>query len=165
MPVTARIKTPDTLSISYFTVLNDKWDLMADLTRTGWRNFNELRIVSASTGATIALTPENWKDTWRVSAGGNFHYNERWTARAGVAFDQSPVSNQFRTARIPDGDRTWLSVGGQYKPNKQDAFDFGYAHLFVKNASINQNPGGAGILVGTYANSVDILSVQYAHSF
>jgi long-chain fatty acid transport protein len=165
MPVTARIKTPDTLSISYFTVLNDKWDLMADLTRTGWRNFNELRIVSASTGATIALTPENWKDTWRVSAGGNFHYNERWTARAGVAFDQSPVSDQFRTARIPDGDRTWLSVGGQYKPNKQDAFDFGYAHLFVKNANINQNPAGAGNLVGTYANSVDILSVQYAHSF
>lgn len=173
-PVTANIKTPDTLSISYFKALNDKWDAMADLSRTGWSNFNELRIVQVSTGGTIALTQENWKDTWRVSAGVNYHYNERWTARAGAAYDQSPVPDAFRTARIPDGDRTWLSVGGQYKPSKQGVLDFGYAHLFVNSVGISNNSGGAtgtptpttvGNLVGTYANSVDIFSVQYAHSF
>jgi long-chain fatty acid transport protein len=172
-PVTANIKTPDTFTISYFKVLNDKWDVMTDLTRTGWSNFNELRIVGAATGATLALTPENWRDTWRVSAGASYHYNEKWTARAGIAYDQSPVADAFRTARIPDGDRTWLSLGGQYKPSKQDALDFGYAHLFVNSVGISNNNGAAGThstvtvgnLVGTYANSVDIFSMQYAHSF
>lgn len=166
-PISASLKTPDTLSVSYFRTLGDKWDVMTDVTRTGWSSFNELRIVQASNGSTLAVTPENWKNTWRVSLGGNYHYSECWTARMGLAYDQSPVADAYRTARIPDANRTWLSIGGQYNPNKQDALDFGYAHLFVNSASINQNQAaaGAGNLVGTYANSGDILSLQYAHNF
>lgn len=171
--VTAGLKMPDTWSLSYFRNLNDRWDVMTDLSHTGWSSFSELRILQASNGATLQLTPENWKDTWRVSVGSNYHYNEAWTARMGVAYDQSPVPDAFRTARIPDANRTWLSVGGQYKPGKQGALDFGYAHLFVNNAAISNNTGAAGTastatvgnLVGAYANSVDILTVQYAHGF
>jgi len=171
--VTAALKTPDTLSFSAIHQLDSSWDVMGDITWTGWSKFKELRAVNSSTGATAALTNENWKDTYRVSLGVNHHYNEQWTARAGVAFDQSPVSDADRTARIPDSDRTWLAVGGQYKPNKASALDFGYAHLFVKNASISNSNGSAGTpspatvgnLVGTYNNSVDIVSVQYTYGF
>lgn len=169
--VTLAITMPDSFSMSGFHQLDDKWDLMADATWTGWSVFQQLKVLQANGTPLGAATPENWKDTWRVSAGTNYHYNEKWTARAGVAFDQSPVADQFRTVRIPDANRTWLSLGGQYKPSKSDAFDFGYAHLFVSNAALNQsataNPdlAGKGYLTGTYANSVDILSVQYGHSF
>lgn len=169
-PVTLDIKMPDSFSLSAFHQVSEGWDFMADATWTGWSVLKELRVLRPS-GTTVTFTPENWKDTWRISAGANYHYSSEWTARAGVAFDQSPVSDQFRTVRIPDGDRTWLSVGGQYKPGKQDALDFGYAHLFVSNAPLNQsaaaNPdlAGKGYLVGNFNNSVDIFTVQYAHSF
>ncbi len=164
--VTLAVTMPDSFSVSGFHQINNKWDLMADATWTGWSAFQQLNVLKAN-GTTLSLTPENWKDTWRVSAGASYHYNEAWTARMGLAIDQTPVSDPFRTARIPDGDRTWLSVGGQYKPSKQSALDFGYAHLFVNSATISQNLAatGAGNLVGTYANSVDIFTVQYAHSF
>jgi long-chain fatty acid transport protein len=173
IPIKADMKTPDTLSLSYFRNLENSWDVMADLTHTGWSNFKELRVNQASSGSTISLTPENWKDTWRASIGASHHYNEQWSARAGIAVDQSPVPDSSRTARIPDNDRTWLSVGGQYKPTKSNAIDFGYAHLFVKDSSISNNTGSAGTpstpsvgnLVGTYKNSVDILSAQYTHNF
>jgi long-chain fatty acid transport protein len=111
------------------------------------------------------VVQENWKDTWRVSAGATYHYSAQWLARTGLAFDQAPVSDEYRTARIPDANRTWLSVGGQYKPGKDSALDFGYAHLFVKDASINKTVTGAGTLAGNYSNSVDILSLQYARNF
>lgn len=171
--VTADIKTPDSFSFSGIKQIDSKWDVMGDITWTGWSKFKELRVVNSSTGATIALTNENWKDTYRVSLGANHHYNEQWTARVGVAFDQAPASDANRTARIPDNDRTWLSVGGQYKPNKESALDFGYAHLFVKDSNISNNNGAAGTpstatvgnLVGNYKNSVDILSAQYTRSF
>ena len=171
--VTADIKTPDSLSLSAFNQINSSWDFMGDITWTGWGKFNELRVVDSSTGATASLTNENWKNTYRVSVGANFHYNDQWTSRMGIAFDQSPVEDQYRTARIPDNSRTWLSIGGQYKPNKESALDFGYAHLFVKDASISNNNGSAGTpstatvgnLVGTYKSSVDILSVQYTQNF
>lgn len=172
--VTADIKVPDSLSLSGIRKIDPSWDVMADFTWTGWSKFKELRIVNSSTGATASLTNENWKNTYRVSVGANHHYSEQWTSRIGIAFDQSPVEDQYRTARIPDNDRTWLSVGGQYKPNKESAVDFGYAHLFVKDTTISNNKGGAagtpstatvGNLVGTYKNNVNIFSVQYAYSF
>lgn len=169
-PVTLDIKMPDSFSVSAFHQLSDKWDLMADATWTGWSVLKEIRVLRPS-GTTVTFTPENWKDTWRVSAGAIYHYSSEWLARAGVAFDQAPVSDAFRTVRIPDANRTWLSVGGQYKPSKESALDFGYAHLFVSNAPLNQsaaaNPdlAGKGYLVGNYSNQVDIFSVQYTHGF
>jgi long-chain fatty acid transport protein len=173
IPITTDIKTPDTLAIGYFMPLDNKWDVMSDLTRTGWSNFKELRVIQVSNGATIALTPESWNNTWRVAVGANYHYSEQWAARVGLAYDQSPVSDAFRTARVPDSDRTWLSLGSQYKTGKGNVLDFGYAHLFVKNATVNRNLGGVDAhstalyaqLAGSYASSADILSVQYTYGF
>lgn len=170
---TADFKTPDTLSLSYFRPLNQQWDVMADLTRTGWSSFQELRILQASTGGLLQVTPENWRNTWRVAIGSSYHYSAQWTARIGLAYDQTPVSNAFRTARIPDSNRVQIAAGGQYKPSKDNVVDFGYTHLFMNNAAINNNTGSTGTpsattvgtLLGNYSNSVDILSVQYAHNF
>jgi long-chain fatty acid transport protein len=162
-PVSLDLKLPDTLSLSGFHQLNDKWDVMADVTWTGWSTFKQVKVVDG-TGATISNTPENWKNTVRVSVGATQHYNEQWLARVGLAYDQAPVSDAFRTARIPDNNRTWLALGGQYKPSTANAIDFGYAHLFVSDSSINEsNPAPA--LVGTYKNKVDILSAQFTQSF
>ena len=171
--VTADIKTPDSVSVSGFRKIDAKWDLMGDISWTGWGKFKDLRVVNSSTGATVSLTNENWKNTYRVSVGANHHYNEQWTSRIGIAFDQGPVEDQYRTARIPDNDRTWLAFGGKYTASSNSSVDVGYAHLFVKDASISNNNGSAGTpstatvgnLVGTYKNSVDILSVQYTYSF
>jgi long-chain fatty acid transport protein len=168
--VTLAIEVPATFSTSVFHALDDKWEMMADATWTQWSVLKELKVVR-SNGATLggAATPENWKDTWRVAAGASYHYSEQWLARIGVAYDQTPVPDAYRTARIPDSNRTWLAFGGQYKTSASGTLDFGYAHLFMNNASIANNQNTAtsanGNLVGTYSNSVDILSMQYAYSF
>jgi long-chain fatty acid transport protein len=160
------VTLPDSFSTSVVHQVNSKFDVMADVTWTGWSVFQSLNVVR-SDGSTLSSTPENWKDTWRVSAGTTYRYNENWTSRFGVAYDQSPVSDAYRTARIPDQDRTWLALGGQYKPTKSSSLDFGYAHLFVKNTSINNNQSasGAGTLVGTYSSSIDIISMQFGQTF
>ena len=164
--VNLAIKMPDTFSVSAFHQLSDKTDIMADATWTGWSVFQQLK-VDRTSGTNLTTVQENWRDTWRVSFGANHHYNEQWTARVGLAYDQTPTSDTYRTARIPDADRTWLSFGGQYKPSKASAVDFGYAHVFVKDASIAdmQAATGKGYLVGNYKNKVDILSVQYTQGF
>ncbi|MES1982857.1 MAG: outer membrane protein transport protein [Pseudomonadota bacterium] len=162
-PMSLNIEMPQSISGSLFRRLNERWDTMVDLSWTGWGAFKQLQVLRSS-GAVVQTVPQDWRNTWRVSAGASHHYNEQWTLRGGVAFDQTPVSDQYRSARIPDADRYWLSLGGQYKPTSGSAVDFGYAHLFVKDASINsQSPPPA--LVGSYSNSVDILSLQYTHSF
>jgi len=73
----------------------------------------------------------------------------------------------YRTARIPDGDRTWIAFGGQYRVSERSTLDFGYAHLFIRDVRINKTEGTAPpiTLTGTYEGAVDILSAQFTHSF
>lgn len=162
--VTADVELPDSFSVSLFHALSPRWDLLADLTWTHWKLFKDLTVVRGN-GAILSSTPENWDNNMRYSIGLNYHQNDRMTWRVGVAYDETPVDDAFRTPRIPDESRAWLAVGGQYKPSKQSAIDFGYAHLFVKDSSINQASVSNGTLRGEYENAVDILSVQYTHSF
>jgi len=161
------IKMPDTFSIALNHRLDSKWTLLADATRTGWSKIKDLTIVF-SNGQPPDFTAENFKNTWRVGVGAVYRYDDAWSIKMGAAYDQTPVNDTDRTPRLPDNDRLWLSVGGQYRLSKDGTLDFGYAHLFIKNASINQNAGSAaanGQLVGTYKGSIDILGAQFAYRF
>ncbi|BBP04741.1 aromatic hydrocarbon degradation protein [Sulfuriferula plumbiphila] len=163
-PISAEITLPETVSFSGFRQINPQWAVMGDVTWTRWSRFKELRIVR-DTGALVGLTTENWDDTLRYALGANYQATGRLKLRSGVAYDQSPVSDPYRTARIPDANRTWLTAGAGYKLSGAGSVDVGYAHIFVNNASINTGTASTGKLVGTYNNSVDILSVQYNHRF
>jgi len=162
-PVNADVTLPDSASLSLFHQLSPKWDLLADVTWTGWSDFKELRIVRNG-GAVLALTPENWDDSYRYSMGANYHLSDTLTLRGGVAFDETPVSDAFRTARIPDEDRTWIAFGAQYRPSRHSAIDVGYAHLFIRDAAIDKTESGVR-LSGSYETSVDILSAQLTLDF
>ncbi len=163
-PVTADVTLPDSFSVSLFNKLNDRVDLLADASWTHWSLFDQLK-VDRTSGTNVSITPENWKDSWRVSLGLNYHQSAQLTWRGGLAYDQTPVPDQWRTARIPDQDRTWLAFGLQYALSNKSKLDVGYAHLFVKDASINNTVAGQGTLNGTYSNQVNILSAQYSHNF
>ena len=65
--------------------------------------------------------------------------------RFGVAYDQSPVNDVDRSARLPDSDRTWLTIGGRYKYSSALNFDVGAGYIFVKNGSINNSGNPASI--------------------
>lgn len=162
--INADLSMPDSASLSLFHKLTSQWDILADVTWTGWNVFNKL-LIDMPPPLPDSLTVENWKDSWRYSLGASYHMNDLLMLRGGVAFDQTPVPDAtHRTPRIPDGDRTWLAFGGQYRLSRQGALDFGYAHLFVKDPSINSTAGGT-TLTGKYSNHIDILSAQYTHTF
>ena len=175
--VTADVKLPDSASVSVFHKANAKWDVLADASWTGWSSVQSLNIVRTN-GVLLASTPLAYKDSWRFSLGANYHLNDKWTLRGGVAYDQTPVPDFDRTARIPDGNRTWLAVGGQYRLSKATAIDFGFAHLFVPtDPAVDQcspvqaaaNPAivcaGKNRLTGSYSNNVNILSLQLRMNF
>jgi len=165
--ISGSIDLPSTLSLSLFHQFNNTWALLADVTRTGWSSYQELRIEYDS-GLPSSVEENEWEDNNRYSIGVNFTPNQTWIYRAGVAYDETAVpSAELRSARIPGNDRTWLALGLSYQMSKNLAVDVGYAHLFVKDADINRNhPVGAtnNLLRGSYESSVDILSAQIAWS-
>lgn len=165
--VKAEANLPDTLSLSVAHKVNDKLELLGDVTRTGWSSFERLRVTAKDTGAVVTNVDEKWKDANRYSIGANYQYNDRVKLRAGVAFDESPVPDaKYRTPRIPDADRTWLALGANYQLNKRSSLDLGYAHLFIKQTPIDNTSEDNGYAVrGVYDASVDIISAQFNMSF
>jgi long-chain fatty acid transport protein len=160
------IEMPDTANVSIFHQFNNKWDLMADLQYTGWSSIQELKIVR-STGAVLSTTPENFRDTWRISAGANYRYSDTWILRGGLAYDQSPVRDAQRTPRLPDQDRTWLALGVQYKFSPALAIDLAYAYIWIRDPSINQNEGSTaanGLISGSYRSNVNIVGLQLTYT-
>jgi len=165
--VRAELEVPESLSLSIFHALGD-WELLGDLTWTGWSSIPELRVIRTSgplSGQTLQALPFNWKDTWRYAAGANYKVNNQTKVRFGAALDKTPTNDVDRTPKLPDQDRTWLAFGVQYKPSKTSILDVGYAHEFIKDASVNNSQGALGQLTGTFKNKADIFSIQYSQSF
>lgn len=161
----AEITLPQSFSVSLSHDIN-KWQLLADITWTGWSSFEELRIKYDNPNQPDSVTTEDWNDTFRYSIGADYALNEKWILRGGLAYDETPVpSAERRTARIPGNSRTWLSLGGTYNINESFIVDVGYSHLFVDDTPINNTlessiPTLNATLNGTYSSSVDILSAQ-----
>ena len=179
-PTKADVTLPDSFSLSLAQKLNDQWELLADATFTHWSEIDRINIVNSTNGTLRDSLVVDFDDTWRYSVGVNYKLNDAWTLKGGVAYDQSPVKGtSTRTVRLPDNDRTWLSIGAAMKVRQNGKLDFGYSHLFVKDSDINFTrsqqapgfttptpaPGTASTVAGSYTASIDIFSVQYTLSF
>jgi len=159
------VTLPWTFSLSAVHQLNPEWSIMADYTRTGWSSLEELRF-KFNNGLPDGVTTMEWKDSNRFSVGATYTPDPKWTYRAGLAYDESPVPNaEYRTPRVPTDDRIWLAFGIGYKISSSLSLDVGYAHLFVDDPEVDKDitdPENTlrGGLNGVYDASVDIVSAQ-----
>jgi long-chain fatty acid transport protein len=165
------LDTPAHLSLSAAHKASDALELLGDITWTQWSEIKQLPLIRTdgpANGTTLDTLTFNFKDTIRLALGANYRWSGPWTLRAGVAYDQSPVRNaEDRSVRLPDNDRYWLSLGATYRMSPASRFDLGYTFIHIKDADINNNQTAAarGIVRGEYEARVNILSLQYQHSF
>jgi len=165
------ITLPDSLSISGYHAFNSKWAVMADYTWTQWSRIKSLDIKLEGGNQSIATW--NYDDSSRYAIGTEYTHNNKWKYRAGLALDQTPIpTDSERSPRVPDADRTWLSLGLTYSHSRNLSFDFGYAHLFVDDPELdevpdNHNPAfglagktGFHTASGSYDAAVDIFGAQ-----
>jgi long-chain fatty acid transport protein len=163
--INAKVDLPASMSFSLAHRV-DKITWLADVTWTGWSSFDELRIEYGNGIQPDSVTTEDWDDTMRYSLGLDYQYSQQLVLRTGVALDETPVPNkERRTVRLPGNDRTWLSFGATYMQSKTLSWDFGYSHLFIDDAKIDNEFESSveelgSTLTGEYEAEVDIVSVQ-----
>jgi long-chain fatty acid transport protein len=171
-PVSGKIALPASASLSLFHQLTDKLAIMADINWTEWSSFDELTLNFGGDygigGKYSSTTLENWDDSWRYSVGASYQLNGSVVLRGGLAYDETPIKDDYRTPRIPGEDRYWISCGAGIKLSDTFIVDLAYAHLFVEDSKINlvsADNDSAGTLTGRYENKVDIASVQITYKF
>ncbi|WP_373019416.1 OmpP1/FadL family transporter [Thiomicrorhabdus sp.] len=160
----ATVNLPASASFAIDHQASERLHLLASTTWTGWSEYDEL-VVEFDNGAPDSETNQNFKDSWRFALGGYYQLNNRWKVRTGVALDKTPVPDKYsRSPRTPDSDRTWVSLGGNYRFSDQVSVDMGYSHLFGDKGDVEYSTGsaplGPNVLKGSYDTSVDIFSAQ-----
>jgi long-chain fatty acid transport protein len=162
-PIKSSITVPDSATLSLTHALGPHLTIVSDIEWTGWSSFKTLS-VTRSSGASVLSTPENFRDTYFVSLGVIYRPDDRWSYRAGIAYDQSPVRDLYRTVRLPDGDRRILGLGLGYRLGDAFRLDVGYAHYFIPHADISQSVNSTSatkdVLTGGYRLSADEISLS-----
>ena len=130
------LTTPASLSFGVHQALTPQVAVMAEAQWTDWSEFNELTVKFDNPAQPDNVTEEKWRDTWFFALGATYQPTDALTLRAGVAYDQSPVRGDYRTPRIPDGDRVWASFGAGWQPTPWLSLDGAFTYIQVEDTNV-----------------------------
>lgn len=155
---------PASWILSGYHKFGEKWGTSFTVKYTQWHRFY---VFPAKTSAPLKggnLDVEyRWKDAWNFALGQDYYLNDKWTLRAGIGWDESPVpNNAYRTNRIPDTDRLWTSFGFSYMTGNHQ-IDFGYAHLFMMHGRVRDS--ASKDVNARYKSYSNMYGLQYQYKF
>ncbi len=169
----AAITTPETVTMGIQHDLSPQWTISGEADWTRWSRLQFLTITFDNPNQQPVVTTESWRNSWFLSLGAIYRPTEKWTLRAGVAYDEGVDSHaEIRTPRIPDSDRYWTSIGAGYKITDATTVNAAYTHIFAPKTSIRQSsndPNNADAFRGTLSGTVDayadIVNVGFTMAF
>ena len=151
----ARVKMtlPSYLAVSAYHKLHPQFALMGTVTHTRWNCFKTLTLeglagvdqFGAASQDMTASIPQHFRNTLAFSLGGDYYLNDTFTLRGGLGYDQSPVVTKNRNVQLPDSNRYIFSLGTHIQASKTIGLDAGWTHIFIKQATIQNNSQQLGI--------------------
>ncbi len=137
VPGSLTLNLPAVWEVSGYNKVAPQWAIHYSMAYTTWSSFKELK-ATASNGDVLFDKHEGFRDAYRIALGTTYYYDDNWTFRTGIAFDDSPIPAGNRSISIPDQDRFWLSAGTTYAFNKNASVDVGIAYMKGQNVSITE---------------------------
>lgn len=162
--VVAKLTTPSITTLSAAWQVNERFALMADVSATDWHSLEAINIDYASPQPNTIETFD-WSDTMFYSIGGEFALSEALTLRAGLAYDETPVSDEHRTPRLPDNDRNWISLGLTWAPSEALEVSAAYTRIIVDDPKLDIVSTSGSRLVGEAEGSANLLGVSAQYRF
>lgn len=128
---------PEMWEVSGYHKVAPQWAVHYSLAYTSWSQFQELK-ATGSNGQDLFVKDESFHDAYRIALGTSYFYDDNWTFRTGIAFDDSPVPSDKRSISIPDQDRLWLSAGTSYAFNKDASVDVGVSYMHGQKVTVKE---------------------------
>ncbi|WP_215846044.1 long-chain fatty acid transporter FadL [Candidatus Pantoea bituminis] len=139
IPGALTLNLPEMWELSGWHKVAPQWAVHYSLAYTSWSQFQELK-ATGSNGQTLFYKDESFRDAYRLALGTTYTYDENWTFRTGIAFDDSPVPADKRSISIPDQDRLWLSAGTSYAFNEDASVDVGISYMHGQHVTVKEGP-------------------------
>jgi len=162
-PLASSASLPPWLQVGVTQQVTEDLTVMGEFRYINWKDFDSLDFSSpALAGTPFANFSEeqNYEDAFFFSLGGEYALDEAVTLRGGIAYDETPTTDAFRTARVPDGDRLWLSAGASYALTGSMTLDFAYNYLqVIEDPTVRLRNGALAGSEISFDGSVHIVSI------
>lgn len=160
-PAETSLTLPESLEVSMSHRVTDRTKVHAGATWTRWSRLKELNVTSG--GAPVSLETFNWKDTMGYAVGVTHACTDKLELRAGLAYDNTPVTPADRSVRLPSGDRRIASLGAGYKLNATQSIDVSYTYLDEEKVRVNKTAPVP--YAADFSNKANIYGLQFTQKF
>ena len=140
----------------------DRLELEVDVDWTNWSTSKSLNISLPDNS--VAVTPENWRDTIALRIGGEYTFFQQLTIRLGYVYDQSPVPASTLTFALPDTDRSVLTGGVGYQIIRQLRADLA-AEFILPSSRKTGDAQYQPVVKGTYDVSAVVVGFNLVAKF
>lgn len=163
----AELDLPTIASIGVSQKINPALTVLGSATWHKWSSFDDIPV---KTPTALSITEQGYEDTWSFSVGARYDVNDKLQLKAGFQYDPTPTVDEFRSTRIPDGDRKWYAAGLTYAVNERLSFDISGVYVDVSKARVDLTDispvaGTRSRTVGDTSGHVGILSTGLRYKF
>lgn len=156
------ITLPETIDFSITHELTDRWTVMAGAALVKWSSFDKLVIEN---DVSEIVEVQDYEDAWQYALGMSYQLNPAWVLRTGVSYDESPISDEVRTVRVPSGDRVIYSVGAGWTPIPDLTLDLAYTYLTEDSEPVSQTNETGQSYSADYENTAHGFGAQVTYRF
>jgi len=112
---------------------NDKYSIefAYDLNYTTWSTYDTLSFDFANNDTPDSKTVKDWKNVMTHRLGVDFTYKQKYSVRAGLYYDTTPIKDGYVSPELPDATQTAYTAGLGYKVSDKVTIDFSYIRQSV----------------------------------
>ncbi len=139
----------------------DRIWMECDLSWTDWSSYDSLTVAYDELMGSSSVTNSTeklWEDAMAYRFGLSYAVTRKWTARAGYAYDQSPIPDETRDPSLPGANRHDLSMGFGYDTGRY-GFDAAYLQVRFEDTVSELSSPANGSLTGDYQGTAHVFGL------
>lgn len=167
---TVTYKLPAQIRLGLWHSFTPRWGVGADVNWQGWSRFDvvtsQLEKPPIQGAPTKAETPFYWKDIVRYGIGTEYIVTSYWKVRAGVSYNPTPTTDQYRDISVPQEDNILMSLGMSNAFTNRFYMDWAYqVSMALRSAEINYTTPSSGTLKTDTIPDMQFFLVQANYRF
>lgn len=165
-PESAKFETtytlPSVISAGASYNLSQDLTLCLDINFTTWKSFDTLEFKFKNNSQLNFGSGKFYKNAFAFRVGAQYKVSDRVDVRGGVAYDLSPVPDEYVSPENPDNDRFIFSLGGSLKFTENASIDAAYMLQNIKEHEVMNEQYNFG---GNYKSLINIFGVTLNYQF
>ena len=168
------VNLPWRLTLGARYKVNPKLAIEVDWARTGWSEFEKIKVTGTLNGSTLIDDENNWNDSNAYRLGITYQLLDQTQLRFGYSYDETATDDAYFSARVPDNDRNLFSIGVSHALEDGWQVEAGYMYAVFNDRNYSGSkpyPGFGGEINGTtaiagkYEAHAHILGLEVSKTF